>query len=264
MAAPHRANWRTTAVLVSVALLSGGCMSNAAPSEASLTGTATYRERIALPPGAVFEATLEDVTRADAPAEVLGRTRIDSPGNPPFKFTIPYDPARIDPAHRYAVRAKVTVDGDLMFTTDTHYPVLSEGAPRHADMLMKMAARPTAEASTATLENTYWKLMRLGAEAVSVADGQREPHFILQPEQKRVAGSGGCNRLVGSYALEGETLVFSQMAGTRMACPQGMDVEQAFYAALGKVATWRIDGETLELFDASGSLVAQFESRYMK
>ena len=239
-------------------------MSNAATSEASLTGTATYRERIALPAGAVFEATLEDVTRADAPAEVLGRTRIDAPGNPPFKFTIPYDPARIDPAHRYTVRAKVTVDERLMFTTDTHYPVLSGRSPRHADVLMRMAHPSTAETSTATLENTYWKLMRLGGEAVAVADGQREPHFILQPEEKRVAGSGGCNRLMGSYTLEGERLAFSQMAGTKMACPQGMDVEQAFHAALGKVASWRIDGETLELFDTSGTLVAQFESRYMR
>ena len=28
-------------------------------------GTATYRERMALPPDAVFEATLEDVSKAD-------------------------------------------------------------------------------------------------------------------------------------------------------------------------------------------------------
>jgi heat shock protein HslJ len=40
--------------------------------------------------------------------------------------------------------------------------------------------------------------MRLGGDAVIVADNQREPHFILQAEQKRVAGSGGCNRMMGS------------------------------------------------------------------
>ena len=41
----------------------------AASSEAAsqvITGTALYRERLALPPGAVFEATLEDISRADA------------------------------------------------------------------------------------------------------------------------------------------------------------------------------------------------------
>lgn len=260
----HHTSGPVAAVFLSIGLLTGGCMSNAAPSEASLTGTATYRERIALPPGAVFEATLEDVSRADAPAEVLGRTRMESPGNPPFKFSIAYDPARIDPSHRYTVRAKVTHEDRLMFTTDTHYPVLSAGQPNHVDMLMRMPPSSASTASTATLENTYWKLMRLGSDAITVADNQLEPHFILQPDQKRVAGSGGCNRMMGSYTLDGSKLTFSQMAGTMMACPQGMDLERAFYAALPRVATWRIDGETLELFDAEGASVAEFESRYMK
>ena len=70
--------------------------------------------------------------------------------------------------------------------------------------------------------------------------------------------------MMGSYALDGSNLAFSNLAGTKMACPEGMDVERAFHAALAKVATWRIDGETLELFDAGGASVAEFESRYMK
>lgn len=260
----HHTSGPVAAVFLSIGLLTGGCMSNAARSEASLTGTATYRERIALPPGAVFEVTLEDVSRADAPAEVLGRTRMDSPGSPPFKFSIAYDPARIDPSHRYTVRAKVTHEDRLMFATDTHYPVLSAGQPSHVDMLMRMPPTSASTASTATLENTYWKLMRLGGDTVIVENKQREPHFILQAEQKRVAGSGGCNRMMGSYTLGGSKITFSQMAGTMMACPQGMDLERAFYAALPRVATWRVDGEKLELFDAGGASVAEFESRYMK
>jgi heat shock protein HslJ len=54
------------------------------------------------------------------------------------------------------------------------------------------------------------------------------------------------------------------MAGTMMACPEGMNVERVFHTALQEVATWRVDGETLELFDAAGVSVASFESRYMK
>lgn len=118
--------------------------------------------------------------------------------------------------------------------------------------------------SSADLENTYWKLMRLGAQPVTVADSQREPHFVLQSETKRVSGSGGCNRMMGGYTLDGNKLSFSQMAGTMMACPDGMDVERAFHTALQTVTRWRIDGETLELFDAAGVSVASFESRYMK
>jgi copper homeostasis protein (lipoprotein) len=118
--------------------------------------------------------------------------------------------------------------------------------------------------STASLENTYWKLMRLGSQPVTVADGQREPHFVLQSETRRVTGSGGCNRMAGSYTLEGSKISFSQMAGTMMACPDGMDVERAFHTALQTVSRWHIDGETLALFDAAGESVASFESRYMR
>ena len=55
----------------------------------TVSGTASYRERMALPPEAVFEATLEDVSKADAPVEVIGQVRIEAPGNPSIRFTIP-------------------------------------------------------------------------------------------------------------------------------------------------------------------------------
>ena len=42
-------------------------------AEAKVTGTAHYPERVALPPEAVFEAVLADVSRADAPPMEIGR-----------------------------------------------------------------------------------------------------------------------------------------------------------------------------------------------
>lgn len=91
----------------------------------TLEGTATYRERVALPPGAVFEAVLQDVSRADAPAKELGRAKIDPAGQPPFRFEIAYDDADVQPRRRYAVRATVRHQDGLLFTTDRNYPVLA-------------------------------------------------------------------------------------------------------------------------------------------
>jgi putative lipoprotein len=113
-------------------------------ARAEVTGTASYRERILLPPEAVFEAVLQDVSRADAPAVEIGRTRIDNPGAPPIAFSIAYDPAAIDPRMTYAVRALIKVDGRLMFTSETLHPVLTRGAPREVSILMSMANRPPA------------------------------------------------------------------------------------------------------------------------
>ena len=70
-----------------------------------------------------------------------------------------------------------------------------------------------ARFSTEPLENTYWKLTRLGDAPVTVASQQREPHVILNPESRRV-GDRGCNQPVGSYELHGDQLAFGQMAST--------------------------------------------------
>lgn len=98
-----------------------GCASS--PPPAQVKGTAAYRELLVLPDNARLEATLVDVSKADANAPVIGRAReIVHPGNP-TAFVIPYDPARIDPNGRYAVRARIFAGGKVLFTTDQHYPL---------------------------------------------------------------------------------------------------------------------------------------------
>jgi uncharacterized lipoprotein YbaY/heat shock protein HslJ/uncharacterized lipoprotein NlpE involved in copper resistance len=103
---------------------------------AVLEGTATYGERMLLPPGATFEAVLEDISRADAPAVELGRVTRTDPGAPPFGFAIDYDAEDIDPRLTYAVRAQVRGPGGLMFTTDTVAPVLTRDAPDTVELMM--------------------------------------------------------------------------------------------------------------------------------
>ncbi len=448
----------------------------AAPVAAQLKGTATYRERIALTPDAVFEAMLEDVSKADAPAVVVGFVRIDKPGQVPIRFEIPFDPARIDQSHSYSLRARIVVGQRLLFTTDQAYPVLTRGHGNEVEMMLRMVAaskpaskstqaaplgalpasfigelpcadclgiryhvnlfpdrvfflrttyigrgdnanfddigswvlsrdrntlilkggreapemfaikdrdtlrkldvegreiesllnydlhrtkniesieprlamrgmyryfadaglftecltrrkwpvaqekdnaalestyakarlttgeellvnlegqvamRPKIEGqgaqptlvverfigvwpgetcgarfSSAPLENTYWKLTRLGGKPVSVAAKQREPHFVLNNKTQRIAGSGGCNRFMGGYELQsGDRLTLGKLAMTFMACPEGMETERDFTAALEQVRSWKILGEHLELYEGSGAFLARFEARAMK
>jgi heat shock protein HslJ len=54
------------------------------------------------------------------------------------------------------------------------------------------------------------------------------------------------------------------MAGTMMACVEGMDTEKDFLKSLNEVTKWRIAGQQLDLSDARGKLVAQFEARHEK
>ena len=235
----------------------------------TINGTATYRERMALPPSAVFEATLEDVSRADATADVLGRARIESPGNPPFHFSINYDPVQIIASHTYVVRARVTDGGKLLFTSDQRYQVLTLGHGSEIAVMMLRRVSATAAAAPATagdapLRETYWKLVQLGEKPVTATDQQREANLIFHTDQNRVTGSGGCNRLTGSYTLEGHALRFGGIASTRMACMHGMETETAFLAALEEVRTWKTAGQQLELFDSGGKLLARFTAVALK
>jgi len=102
-----------------------------------VTGTATFRERMALPPGAVFEATLEDVSKADAAAKVLGQVRVEPAGNPPIRFEISYDESRIEAHHSYAVRGRILSQDTLLFTTDRLYPVLGRGQGHAVDLMLR-------------------------------------------------------------------------------------------------------------------------------
>jgi putative lipoprotein len=232
-----------------------------------IAGVATYRERIAMPKDAVFEATLSDVSKMDTAAETIGTATMENPGNPPYHFSITYDPRRIVENHSYAVRATIKIGGRLAFTSDTSYPVITNGNGKNVDILLKHVARATTTSSTppgssgsVRLEDTTWKLTRLGDKDVVASDNQRQPYIVLDSSDLRVAGSGGCNRLNGSYTLEKQTIHFGPIASTMMACPSGMDLEGIFLRTLDKAHRWKIQGNELEFQDEEGAFLMRFEA----
>lgn len=261
---------RGFALLGMMAAMLFGCarQTSSASHDARVTGTATYRERMALPPGAVLEVSLQDVSRPDAPADVIGTARQENIGQPPFRFEIPYDPGRIEASHTYSVRARITHEGRQLFTTDQVYPVITQGRGQTVDvMLRRISAVSSGGSATqegAPIENTYWKVMGIGDDTVTVAEGQREPHFVLRLSSHQVGGYAGCNTILGKYELKGDELSFPGVASTMMACPQGMDTEKKFLDVLRAVSRWRIAGERLELLDGSGRVLARFERRLMR
>jgi len=115
---------------------------------------------------------------------------------------------------------------------------------------------------TEPLENTHWKLIWLNGTAVVPIERRAEPHLLFQAEG-RLAGSDGCNRLFGSYSLEGEKITFGRMGGTMMACVEPVR-DREFLTALGAAATWRVLGSHLELRSDKDVLLARFEAEPRK
>ena len=85
-----------------------------------ISGEVWYRERIALPPGAEVIVTLEDQSRADAPATVITDYTHIVDGQGPYSFRLVYDPAAIDERMTYGLRARIEHDGKRMFSSTEH------------------------------------------------------------------------------------------------------------------------------------------------
>ncbi|MFI5198831.1 MAG: META domain-containing protein [Candidatus Limnocylindrales bacterium] len=72
---------------------------------------------------------------------------------------------------------------------------------------------------------------------------------------RSVAGSSGCNTYDGRYTTNGNVVAITQLATTRLACPEPvMGQETAFLAALQGVARIETRGPTLLLEDRNGGI----------
>jgi hypothetical protein len=84
---------------------------------------------------------LVDVSRADAPAEIIAEARIPLGGQqPPVSFALTYDAVRIDARFTYAVQARIEVDGQLWFVSTDRYPVITRGNPDRAEIIVRRVA----------------------------------------------------------------------------------------------------------------------------
>lgn len=123
---------------------------------------------------------------------------------------------------------------------------------------------PGSEPAT-PLTGTHWTLTQLNGEAVKPPAGHGEVFLELNADTKRVAGSGGCNRLMGSYELDGSSLRFRQVATTMMACAgDAMPREQDFVKALGATTSFRIRGATLFLRAEDNTVLARLTAQSAK
>ncbi len=68
----------------------------------------------------------------------------------------------------------------------------------------------------------------------------------------RVSGDAGCNRMMGTYTVDGSALDISTIATTLMYCEGVMEAERTFLKALEKSTAFSRDGKRLTLIAASG------------
>ena len=74
-------------------------------------------------------------------------------------------------------------------------------------------------------------------------------------------GSGGCNVYSAAYAVQGNSMQIQPPVSTLMACPQGMDQELNYLAALGAAESYQIVGVRLQILYAGGSSAINYTSK---
>ena len=111
------------------------------------------------------------------------------------------------------------------------------------------------------LEGTTWTLVEVGGEPAVALPDDRRAELVLDAAGRKLAGSSGCNRLVGGYELSAQGLRFGAVASTKMACAEPlMKQEQMLEAALRATTGYRIRGRALELRDGA-RVLARLEAR---
>jgi putative lipoprotein len=134
------------AAVVALGLLVSACGSSEQEEERSpVTGTVTYRERIALPDDAVVTVRIQDVTRMDAAAQVMGEQVIHTSGSQvPVAYAVPYDPEAIDDGYSYSMSARIEDGaGKLLFISDTVVPVITRDNPtKDVEIVVVSAGSP--------------------------------------------------------------------------------------------------------------------------
>ena len=104
--------------------------------------------------------------------------------------------------------------------------------------------------SSDPLNGTTWELYSIGKYS-PIAGSKTTIRF----EGGQVSGLGGCNQYGGEYKSSGQTLSFSALYMTEMACmsPEGiMDQEQLFLQYLGDARSFEIVNGQLQISRSSG------------
>jgi heat shock protein HslJ len=131
----------------------------------------------------------------------------------------------------------------------------SEGTLKLLDADGAVVATLTAQSSSLAGTSWYVTMINNGRQAlVGIVSGSTVT--IAFDTQGRVSGSAGCNRYTAAYTADGDSLRFSNMATTRMACgdPALDEQEQQFRRALEAVATLHFESDRLDLRRADGEL----------
>ena len=157
---------RLVSSLALIALFAGLLAVPTAAATATVTGSLTYGEQVALSPNAVAIVTIVDQTAAPDAGAVVGEEWIGAPTAVPIDFSVLVDPATIDPTHAYGLFATI-VDGANTWQNPHGEPVITGGPVKGIDLVLSAVPVALPASITGTIVPPAGTL--LGPGAVQIA-----------------------------------------------------------------------------------------------
>jgi putative lipoprotein len=147
------ANMLVRGVMAVVVLAVSACSKQSDDSQTAITGVLSADAPIAFEQGAQVQLRLTDVTGTDGAAVEVATVTIERIDGLPYAYRLPFDAQRIAATHRYTIDARVLIDGQLRYATDTPFAVLTQGNGRARDVVLAPAgANGSAAIATASPE----------------------------------------------------------------------------------------------------------------
>lgn len=116
---------------------------------------------------------------------------------------------------------------------------------------------------TSKFENTYWKIVTIMGKKVEVLKNMREPYLVFHSTSNKISGYTGCNKIMGSYKIDGNNLSIGKVATTKMMCIQVANVEIYLLKVFKSVKRFEINGEKMKLLDKDGKVLGEFRAVYL-
>ncbi|RIJ24515.1 META domain-containing protein [Henriciella barbarensis] len=215
-----------------------GAETEAEVQERSIFGSLTYRQRIALPQGAVanlavrrVEATGEEVLAEQSfalngrqvpiPFEITASEESDGAANESLSFTATI----LDNA------------GELLWQTEDAVSFVADNLRNDLGMVM-LSPAGNDEVILSDVAGRDWMIARLNGEPVLTS----APIVLRFDENGQISGNASCNAYTASGTIENSILSIGPIALTRKACmPEVMAQETFFLDLMENVSQIRID-----------------------
>ena len=126
---------RAAAVAVAIVLLSAVVVVPTAAATSHVSGSLTFRERIALTPTSVAIVTIIDNTAAADAGVIIGQQVINGPTAVPIDFAVLVEDSSIVPTHSYSLYATI-IDGASTWHNPVGEPVITGGPTKGIDLTL--------------------------------------------------------------------------------------------------------------------------------